>query len=64
MGQEEARIRLQKALEKVETRIRKAEARPSLEEIEELRKQREQDLQEIRELRARLDAAIKVEQNG
>ncbi len=54
MGAQELQRRLNLALEKIESRIRSAEARPTQEEILALKAQREQDLQEIKEIRAQI----------
>lgn len=59
MGEQDvARLRLMQALEKIEARLKLAEARPSREEIEGLKARRESDLIEIQELRQKIEQMI------
>lgn len=58
MAQDDPIERLQRALGKIEARIRTAEARPSREEIEALRDARQNDLKEIKDLQEKIQAAI------
>ncbi len=55
MSDNQARERLQNALQAIEKRIVALQARPDREEIEALKNEREQDLETIRKLRADIE---------
>ncbi len=59
MAEDQARARLAQALERIESRIRVAEARPTREEITALKQAREEDLKEIKALREEIQQIIK-----
>ncbi len=64
MAADQARARLAQALDRIEKRIREAEARPSREEIELLKKAREDDLKEIKSLREEIQQIMKNRQDN
>lgn len=61
LDQEQARLRLQNALKKIEERMTALEARPSLDDIKALKKEREADLERIQDLRSQIGEILNAE---